>query len=315
MIEFKSVALEDRELLTSFIFSSARQDNNLAFTNLCCWQFLNCSSFAVVEGELVLRFCFPDDRTVYSLPGGEEKGKQVIRLLAAQAKEEQLPLFIYGVFPGMREQLEKIFPEVFEFREERDHFDYLYCREKLVQLEGKEFQTKRNHVNKFRKTYDYRYTPMTAEMVGDCLKMYGRWCEERRCEQENGLVEERQALTWGMKHFRELELTGGVIWVDGEIAAFTYGSPVNRDTFCIHAEKALAGFEGLYNAINQEFARHLPERYVYLNREEDLGLPGLRKAKMSYRPVRLLNKGLAICAQGLWDRLLSSDFEKSGLNR
>lgn len=304
MIDFKSVSLSDREVLTSFVLPTSRRDNNLSFANLCCWQFLNCSSFAIIEEQLVIRFCFPDHQTIYTLPEGEKKGKQVIRHLARQAREENLPLYIYGILPEMQEQLEAVFPDVFEYRAERDHFDYLYLTDDLAGLKGKDFQTKRNHVNKFRKTYDYRYAPMTAEVAGECLKMYEEWCKLRHCEGEESLQYEQRALTYGMKHFRELELTGGVLWVEGNIVAFTFGAPINRDTFCVHAEKALPGYEGAYNAINQEFANQLSGQYVFLNREEDLGLPGLRKAKLSYRPVRILEKGLAVCAQGLWDKLL-----------
>lgn len=104
-----------------------------------------------------------------------------------------------------------------------------------------------------------------------------------------------------MIDFRSL---GGVLWVDGKIIAFTFGAAINRDTFCVHAEKALLTYEGAYNTINWEFANQLPGHYIYLNREEDLGVPGLRKAKLSYRPVQLLEKGIAVCAEGLWDRLL-----------
>lgn len=306
MVDFKSVGLEDREVLTSLIRPTERRDNNLSFANLCCWQFLTCSSYAMIDDRLVLRFCFPDSMTVYTLPQGEKAGKEAIRRLAMQAKEEDLPLYLYGIVSEMYRQLEDSFPGVFEYREERDHFDYLYYRKDLAALRGKDYQPKRNHVNKFRKTYDYRFTPMTAEMVPDCLKMYEQWCIDRRCEEDESLDFERQALIYGMEHFRELKLEGGVIWVEGKVIAFTFGAPVNHDTFCVHAEKALNAFEGAYNAINQEFACHLSESYVYLNREEDLGVSGLRKAKLSYRPVLLLEKGMAVCAQGLWDKIIKS---------
>lgn len=105
--------------------------------------------------------------------------------MAQQAMEENMPLYLYGIVPEMKEQLENIFPGVFEYREERDHFDYLYLRMDLARLQGKAYQTKRNHVNKFRKNYDYRYTPMTAEMVQDCLVMYDEWCEARHCEEKS----------------------------------------------------------------------------------------------------------------------------------
>lgn len=302
MIEFKPITPADGELLTSFIFPSGRRDGNLSVASMCCWQFLNCSSFALIDGQLVIRFCFPDRQTVYTLPGGEQK--YIIGKLAQLAREEELPLYLYGIIPEMQPLLDREFPEAFEYREKREHFDYLYLRTDLANLQGKNYQPKRNHVNKFKKSYDYRFTPMTVEMVTDCKKMYDRWCEERRCGEDENLDDERQALIYGMDHFRPLHLTGGVLWVEGEVIAFTFGAPVNYDTFCIHAEKALSHYDGAYNVINKEFAAFLPESYIYLNREEDLGLPGLRKAKQSYRPVKLLEKGIAVCAAGDWERLM-----------
>ena len=295
MIEFKPVTPRDKELLTSYFFPGERRDANLSIVNLCSWQFLTCSSFAVVDGLPVLRFCFDSARTVYTIPGGGVRAEEVVRQLARQAVEEGLPLYFYGIVPELRELLDKVFPEVFEYKENRDHFDYLYLRKDLAELKGKDYQTKRNHVNKFKKRYDFRFIPLTAEMVPDCLRLYDEWGGERRCGEDEGLKQERQALTYALERFRELDVTGGSLWVEGRMVAFTFGAPVNYDTFCVHAEKALGEFEGAYNAINQEFAQYLPEKFVYLNREEDLGLPGLRKAKMSYRPVRLLEKGLAVC--------------------
>lgn len=295
MITFKTIHPSDRELLTSFIFPCERRDSSLSVGNLCCWQFLNGSSYAVVDGQLVIRFRFSDNRTLYTLPGGEQR--KVIGRLAELAAAEQSPLYLYGMVPEMRLFLAEEFPGAFEYREMREYFDYLYLKRDLSLLQGKYFQSKRNHVNKFRKTYDYRFVPMTAETVPGCIRMYDRWCEERHCQGDESLAHERKALLYGMNCFRELGLSGGTLWVDGEVIAFTFGSPINRDTFCIHAEKALARYEGAYNVINQEFAAYLPDRYVYLNREEDLGLEGLRKAKLSYRPVKLLEKGVAVCVQ------------------
>ena len=304
MIEFKSVTLADRRFLTSANLPYQPQDNNLSFANLCAWQFLTCSSFAVIENQLVFRFCFSDAGTVYTFPSGEKAGKKAIRILAGQAEAEGLPLYLYGIMPQMREELEGIFPQVFEYRQERAHFDYLYLRTDLANLRGKNYQPKRNHVNKFRKTYDYRYTPMTVEMVTDCLKMFRKWCAIRRCEEETSLSNERRALEYEMQHFNELRLRGGVLWVEGEVAAFTFGAPINHNTFCVHAEKALPQYEGAYNMINWEFSNHLPADYIFLNREEDLGVPGLRKAKLSYYPCRLIEKGIAVCAEGLWEKLV-----------
>lgn len=295
MINFKSVEPKDRKLLTSYIFPTQRRDSNLSVANLCSWQFLTCSSYAILDHYLVLRFCFTDNRVLYSVPEAEKAGKEIIVKLARQALEEEMSFYLYGIVPEMQVLLENYFPKMFDFRQDRNYYDYLYLRKDLAELKGKDYQPKRNHVNKFRKRYDYRYSPLTHAMIPDCEEMYREWCEDRRCEKDPSLRQEREALLYAMEHYKELELEGGALWVEGKIIAFTFGAPVNHDTFCVHAEKALPDFEGAYNAINQEFARHLPDTFVYLNREEDLGVPGLRQAKLSYRPVQLLEKGIAVC--------------------
>ena len=135
--------------------------------------------------------------------------------------------------------------------------------------------------------------PLTPALIPHCLELEEKWCEEHGCDEAESLEHERKALNFALRHFEELDLFGGTIWVDGEIVAFTYGAPINQDTFGSHIEKADSRVDGAYAIINQEFAKHLPERFKYVNREEDLGIPGLRKAKLSYHPVILLEKGYA----------------------
>ena len=145
-------------------------------------------------------------------------------------------------------------------------------------------------MNKFKRTYNYKYTPLTVDLIPHCLELEEKWCEEHDCEDEESLINERKALNTALRNFDALGLVGGALWVDDEIVGFTYGAPVNHDTFAVHIEKADSRIDGSYSILNQEFARHIPEQYVYLNREEDLGIPGLRKAKLSYHPVILLEK-------------------------
>jgi hypothetical protein len=120
------------------------------------------------------------------------------------------------------------------------------------------------------------------------------WCKNNGCICDEDLLNERRAMIYALQHLDQLDITGGAIRVDGEIVAFSFGSPINKNTFGIHVEKADIRIEGIYSVINQLFASHIPEQYVYVNREEDLGVEGLRKAKLSYHPVILLEKNVAI---------------------
>ncbi len=161
-------------------------------------------------------------------------------------------------------------------------------------LKGKKFQAKRNHINRFRNTYpDYEYTPITPDRIQECLDLEAEWCKVNHCDQQEGTGNERRALIYALHNFEALGLTGGILHVNGKIVAFTFGMPINHETFGVHVEKADTSIEGAYAMINYEFANRIPEQYIYINREEDLGLEGLRKAKLSYQPVTILEKYMA----------------------
>ena len=167
--------------------------------------------------------------------------------------------------------------------------------EDLTSLKGKKFQSKRNHINNFKKQNpDYEYLPITPDLVPHCLRLEHKWFKANDPESEgDDLTYERRSLTFALQNFEALGLTGGAIRVGTEIVAFTFGSPINHNTFGVHVEKADTSIDGAYAMINYEFANRIPEQYIYINREEDLGIEGLRKAKLSYQPVTILEKYMA----------------------
>lgn len=293
MIEFKPITLADKSLITSYTFQYAPQDCDFAFSNLCAWHFSNQSSYTVIDDSLVVRFHTEDNRLIYLMPIGKGNLVHIIGQLDEEAQKEGHPLRLQGVYPETQEKLEKIFPTLFEYTSYRDFADYVYLRKDLVELKGKNYQPKRNHINKFIKEYSYRYTPLTPDLLPQCLEFESRWSIEHDYVEQNGLKDERRALTYAIRHYEELELTGGAIWVDEEMVAFTFGAPINQNTFDINVEKANTHMDGAYSIINREFASRLPEQYIYINREEDLGIPGLRQSKLSYHPAVLLEKCIA----------------------
>jgi len=292
MLTFKDITLEDRELITRYTLDSPRRNCDLSFSNLCSWRFLYNTKFAVKDGFLLLKFR-ADGKPVYMMPIGNGDLKKVLDELIEDARQEGHPFCLLGICEGMCAELEAIMPGKFRFTADRDYADYLYLRTDLATLAGKKFQAKRNHVNKFKRTYNYEYTPITPDRIQECLDLEAEWCKANNCDQHEGTGNERRALVYALHHFEELGLTGGILHVDGRIAAFTFGMPINRDTFGVHVEKADTRIDGAYAMINHEFANHIPEQYVYLNREEDLGIEGLRKAKLSYQPVVILEKHVA----------------------
>jgi hypothetical protein len=300
MLNFKPITVADKEVITSFTLASAYSNCDFAFANMCSWRFLYDSEFAVADGFLFLRFYVTEKgrrHLAYMFPVGTRNDAlaAAITTIEKDAAEHGFPLLMLGVTPESKEVLNTLFPNSFAYIQERNYYDYIYRREDLVNLTGKKFQPKRNHINKFRKLYDYQYINITADITPECMKLEQQWFADN--EQENdreALLNERQSMCFALSNFDGLGLMGGAIKVDGKIVAFTYGSPINADTFGIHVEKADINYEGVFSLINQEFASRIPEQYVYLNREEDLGIAGLRQSKLSYNPVIILEKNAAV---------------------
>lgn len=297
MITFQPVTLSDKELITSYTLPSREQDCDLAFANLYAWQFMTESAYALFENQLVIRLKHPTAGHEYLLPCGSDNPEAAITIIealeaTAQANGERLCL--RGVNREIRERLDKKYPGGFEYTEDRNLCDYIYNRRDLVELHGKNYQPKRNHVNKFHKSYAFTSSPLTPEYIPECLAFELDWCKRHEICESDTIRNERQALTTAFRHWEELALSGTIIHIDGRLIAFTFGSPISHHTFGVHFEKADISVDGSYAAINQLFASQIPEQYEYINREEDLGIPGLRQAKLSYHPTLLLPKTRAV---------------------
>ncbi len=175
--------------------------------------------------------------------------------------------------------------------EDRDLWDYIYDAEELSELSGNRFHKKKNLVNQFKKKNSYVYAPMTGERSDMAMALQDDWCSWRICESSDQLEAENQAIMRALADWDKLEgVTGAVVFVDDLIVAFTIGERLNRDTLVVHFEKACPNYKGSYQAINQMFVQSRPERVRWVNREQDAGDEGLRKAKLSYNPVRFLKK-------------------------
>lgn len=269
----------------------------MAFANIYCWQPLYRSEWAVVEGFLVVRFRLDGgERLAYMQPlspNGDSDFSTIIPLLAADASSMGQPLRFAGLTTEGVEMLRKYTPERFAFSASRDYADYIYAADDLRNLPGRRYQPKRNHINRFRNENDFRYLPLTAEHAEECLRLAERW-GEGRTDDDATIAAEREAMMRAFENFDTLDLQGGAICVGGELAAFTYGSRVCGDTFVTHIEKANTKFNGIFATINALFARLLPESVQFINREEDMGIEGLRKAKLSYYPVAVEPKWSAV---------------------
>jgi len=295
-IPFEPVTIKNKELITSFTLPSNNRNCDYSFSNICSWRFLYDTEFAVVDNMLLIRFMIENKtKMVYMAPTEQKNLKHAIELMEADANKNDRELCMLGVTPEVKARLEEAMPGNFIYLSDRNYYDYIYLREDLATLKGKKYQAKRNHVNNFIKTYSYKYIEITPELVPECLQLECKWFRANSSDDdEKKLNDERRSMIYALNHFEELGLTGGAICVNHQIVAFSFGAPITHNTFGVHVEKADVNYEGSYAIINKEFATHLPEKYIYVNREEDLGIPGLRKAKLSYQPTILLEKSVAV---------------------
>lgn len=180
----------------------------------------------------------------------------------------------------------------FQIQPVRDQFDYVYHTSDLSNLAGDKYHKKKNHLNKFSRSYSFTYQPIQESHLGQCLALADIWCAERHCVEDFGLAGEWDAIKDILHHYPALQpqLQGAVILIDNQVAAFTFGEILNAQTAVIHIEKVNPKIPELYTVINQQFCEHAWQQIPLINREQDLGEPGLRQAKLSYHPTRLVEK-------------------------
>lgn len=292
-IQFKRAELEDKEIITKYFKHHTSRSCERTFVNVFLWSRQYPVKWAVIENALV--FKSEDDTHVsFAFPAGEDECiKKAMDVMKKYSESKGYPFSMYNVTPDNFEKLEEWYPGRFQIEYVRDVADYVYESEKLASLSGKKLHAKRNHINKFKTVYADRwsYEPMTTDNVEECFQMALKWRNENGCEEDPEKNAEMCVTLNSLRLFEELELKGGVLRLDGKIIAFTMGEPVCSDTFVVHIEKAFADIQGAYPMINQQFVEHECMDYKYVNREEDTGAEGLRKAKLSYRPVFLVEKG------------------------
>ena len=291
-IQFKRPELSDRELIHSYFKKYPSRSCERTFVNVYLWSRHYKVSFAIIEQALI--FQSEEDGISFAYPVGEpEHVKRAIDFLLEYTKERGAEFSLYCVTPEQFAQLDAWYPGRFQIEYNRDDADYVYESEKLATLSGKKLHAKRNHINKFKATFEnWNFEALTEDNVEECFQMALNWRRENGCEDDVEKNAEMCVTLNALRLREELELTGGVLRVNGEVVAFTLGEPVCEDTFVVHIEKAYAEVPGAYPMINQLFAKQVCDRYRYMNREEDTGAEGLRKAKLSYYPVFMVEKGV-----------------------
>lgn len=295
MINFKPIAIEDKSIYEPYLAQENDRGCEFSFANVYLW---GQQSGAVLNGHFVLLSRF-NRYITYLYPLGNGDKKAVLDAIWADAAERGIPCCLSGLNEKAQTVLNELYPDRFTFSCNRDSFDYVYAIDDLADLKGKKYHRKRNHFNRFcENNPNYTVEPLSEINLPRVKDLVDKWYETRSEDNPaSDYLMEKIALEKAFAHFHELAMEGLVLRNGEKVLAVTMGSRLSADTFDVHFEKARLDTDGAYTAINCEFARYIRKKYPeirFLDREDDMGLEGLRKAKLSYYPHHLIQKYLAV---------------------
>lgn len=293
MLNFKKLEIDDKEIFKKYMSGQGYRHSEASFSNLFIWQAAWDICYAYDDKALYMKM----DSDIYKpfmLPPYLLDKNEPIRPCIDIAAEYMYKNFgkfdMKCVIPETKEKIEKECPDEFVFEYDEYNAEYMYNTSDLANLQGKKYHSKRNHINAFLKNHSFEYFEYNECYAYDCLTIHDKWCESRDISGTDEAEEEFLSTQNAIQYFNRLDFKGCVIYVDGAPAAFSFGERISEDTAIIHIEKTTGEYDGLYQLINREFVRNCWSDTTYINRAEDMGLEGLRKAKQSYYPAFMLGR-------------------------
>ncbi|MDO4336974.1 MAG: phosphatidylglycerol lysyltransferase domain-containing protein [Eubacteriales bacterium] len=286
-MQFQKITMDHYDEIKNYLWKSKNRGCNFSAGNIIIWGSDLDISYGIVDNVIVFRTLMGTE-AVYHIAEYTEDFPQIIQKLSEDARGLGVKMQLADLNKEMAEALEEYYPSLFQAEYDRDGSDYVYEVQALAELRGKKYQKKKNHVNRFKRNYEFTYETLNRENIPECIEMAEKWREGR--EMNSSLEAEKKALENAFRYYEPLGFQGGLLRVNGEVMAFTLGEAVTEDTFVTHFEKALDSIPELYAMINQQFAMNQLRGFRYVNREEDLGVEGLRKAKTSYHPVFMVEE-------------------------
>lgn len=280
--DFKPIGIEDLSVFNRFFKDNPPEISEFTFTNLYAWRETYQLKAAILGGMLIV--CSESEKQRrFFYPIGTGDTKSVMEDILKSGG---------GVFIRVPEAVKLLFENDTRFKIDldMDNSDYLFKTADLAALAGRKYDGKRNLIKKFKSRYKYEYSELKAENAAECLEFEEEWCSIKDCASVEGLDNERRAFREMFKNFSFFELVAGAIKVEGKISAVAIGEDLNPNTLVMHILKANPKIEGLYQVINNEFLSRQAGNFEYVNLEQDLGVEGLRKSKLSYHPVKMVRK-------------------------
>lgn len=277
--DFKKIHLDDKSVFNTHYQSFPPSHSGELFSTMVSWNHYVEYRYAQVENDIII-LSIGKNRAVLHPPSGKHNANLFKQCMALAQKENMLIGFIKKT---QKDVLLKYFPSL-KIHEDRDFFDYVYRASDLADLPGTKYGKIRNRLNKFTKNFTYTTEQISEQNMDEVNEFLKRWCLWKDCESDELLENERKAILFSMAHFFDLDLKGLALRIHGSIQAISIYERMNKDTVVVHFEKGSPDFDGVYKAINKETAQEVQHLVPYINREEDLGVPGLRKAKLSYNP-------------------------------
>ena len=291
IIDFKKITLNEKEIFDNFLKKQPYENSHFNFTNLFMWRKLFDIRWTVEGTHLFIRSFYNDEMFMLPPIGPTEGMENALNKIYEYQLSLNVPFTLRETESFMVDFIEKWKPGEFEFIPETDNFDYVYDQEDLANLQGRKYHGKKNHLNKFLRTYpDFQYLPLDDSLVEKCLETIEHWCAQKNCDEDPFLKAEKIGIIEVLENFSHLNIRAAVVLINDNIEAFTFGEKLNDEMAVIHVEKANYEIEGIYAFINKTFSAEAFSDVKYINREEDLGIPGLKKAKESYHPIKMVKK-------------------------
>lgn len=283
--DFKPIELKDKPIFDKHYAKYPPVHSDNLFTTMISWKDYGKYEYTFLDNTLIIKSNI-EDQIRFRPPSGRFKKNIFDQVLQLAKKQEST--YPFGVIDTQtKERLSKNYPKL-KLMQHRDYFEYIYLASDLAELSGSDYSKIRNRLNKFKKNVKYDLENISDDNIDEIREFLNRWCLWKDCESDPLLEAEKKAILYSISNFFELDLSGIAIRIKGDIEAIAVYEGMNKETAVVHYEKGSPDYDGIYKAINQETANMLKKNFKYINRESDMGIPGLKKAKKSYRPHHMI---------------------------